>query len=334
MAKKDKKLLIVGNSKSIHTKNLKELIKDYFLEVYITKGIDYSFRNPLNIIRAIKQSKNLLKSYKPDFIILYQVDTAAFIFTLLNKKRIKTLVVSIGSDVLINSNKGLLYKFLIKYVINRGDFFNAGSFAIRDKMKEMANKDIDVVIANLGVEKTEEREKQDIIYSNRLHKPVYHLDKIIEAFFLFQQNKERKSWRLVVAATGEEDILKKRVKELGVEDKVYFVGWLDKEKNQYYYSISKIWVSLPESDSISISLMEAMNNGCLPVVYDVPAIRGFIENKKNGIVVKDLNSNFLEDVFALDIDDAVKKNKELVEEFGDKEKNKQKFYGIFDKAFN
>ena len=167
MAKKDKKLLIVGNSKSIHTKNLKELVKDYFLEVYITKDIDFSFRNPLNIIRAIKQSKNLLKSYKPDFIILYQIDTAAFIFTLLNKKRIKTLVVSIGSDVLINSNKGFLYRLLIKYVINRGTFFNAGSFAIRDKMKEMANKDIDVVIANLGIENTEEREKQDIIYSNR-----------------------------------------------------------------------------------------------------------------------------------------------------------------------
>ncbi len=327
-----KKLLIVGNSSSIHTNNLKSLVEGYFSETEILDNKTFSFHSPTKLLKSIFNTKKLLKTFRPDFIILYQIDVAAFCLSILNKK-IPTLVVGIGSDILIVANKSKLNRFLASFVINKGKYFNAGSPAIEKKMRQLSKKPIDIILANLGCNDILPQKKENIIFSNRLHKDLYNIDKIIIAFHKFLQNEKNQTYKLIIAASGKENEYSSLAKSLGIEKNIEFIGWLDASKNAYYYSIAKIWVSLPSSDSISISLLEAMSAGCLPVCYDVEALNGFLVDNKNAVIVKDFDENFFERALNLLNDDLITNNRKQARQFADKDTNRKRFYSIFDKEF-
>ena len=326
----EKKLLIVGNASSVHTNNLKSLVGEYFSQTEILDSRNFSLHSPFKLLKSILNAKKALKQFAPSFIILYQIDVAAFFLSVLNRK-IPSLVVGIGSDVLTVADKSYFNRFLVRYVIKKGKYFNAGSIAIKEKMQQLANRPIEVTFANLGTDDILSAKKQNIIFSNRLHKDLYNIDKIINAFALFLRNSEYKDWKLVIAATGKENEYLKQAQELGIKDNVECVGWLDKQKNAYYYSISKIWVSLAQSDSISISLLEAMSAGCLPVCYDVPALKGFLSNNQNSVIVNNFDEYFFERALTMIDENIIAQNRRQAREFSDKDANRQRFYAIFNK---
>ncbi len=341
----ERKLLVVGGG-GIHTFNTIDLIKDYFSDILLItdkeydafkdikhKIFDFSFAKPLNFFLLPHKINREIRVFKPDFIIIIQVDTSAFSTIVANTKNIPSLVIALGSDVLTIPQKGFLYKQLAKFVLKKGKYFSTGARFAAERMNVLAGKDLGVVVANSGFEPgCRPMEKQNIVYSNRLHKSLYRIPMVIEAFARFVNNG-REDWRLVIGATGEEERLKQKAKELGVEDKVEFIGWVEKETNNYYYSISKIWISIPETDNTPISLLEAMAGGCIPVMSDLIANREWVEDGKNGIIVSDYGSNYIERALALDYDDLVRYNIDLMEREGTKDANRKKFYSIFDKEF-
>ncbi|MDR0790058.1 MAG: glycosyltransferase family 4 protein [Bacteroidales bacterium] len=345
MSGKSKKLLVVGGGRSIHTYNFINLVGDYFSDIMLLTDyedknhsnikkcvVDFSFHNPIKILHSYISIRRLLKDYKPDFIACYQVDTAAFLTLLSNKKHIPTLVTAMGSDILLNQHKGFFHKFLIKYVLNKAKYHNTGALHVAQQMQQLANKPLEVVVANLGFDNDiAPQEKQNIVYSNRLHKPLYQIPHIIRAFAKFY--KYHSDWRLVVAASGDEETLAVLADELGIKSAVSFVGWLDRQANNHFYEISRLWVSIPQSDCTPISLMEAMAAGCIPIVSNLPTMRQWIEDGKTGIIVEDLDSNFMERALQLDYTQLLTANNNLMIEQGSKEANRKKFYGIFNKEF-
>ncbi len=71
----------------------------------------YNYDNKFsNIFLLPKNIRKTIKDYKPDFIIIIQVSTSGFSTILENKEKIPTLVIALGSDVLIISEKGFFYK--------------------------------------------------------------------------------------------------------------------------------------------------------------------------------------------------------------------------------
>ena len=128
--------------------------------------------------------------------------------------------------------------------------------------------------------------------------------------------------------------LKHLTQTLSIADNVQFVGWLNQEQNFHYYALAKYWVSIPESDATAISLFEAMAMGCIPVVSDLPANREWVSNGENGIVVENVNDDFLSEVVDLDARKLVGKNKEIVFANATKEANRAKFLSIYDKILS
>ena len=109
-----------------------------------------------------------------------------------------------------------------------------------------------------------------------------------------------------------------------------FIGWVDPTINSKMYAKSKIWVSIPESDATSISLLEAMSLGCVSVVIDLPANREWIEHQKNGIIVQDIETNFLEEALLLNMEEAALINEQIIREKGTKEVNRAIYFKIYD----
>ena len=338
------RLLLLGNN-SIHTYNFYQLIRDYFDEILVLTDkkegaceglpiqvIDHA-ATPLKMFKAYRQTRRIIHEFQPDIIHGQQVNKALW-FAVKAKGRIPVVSTAWGSDILVMPRKNILYKKVVQYVLSNSDYLTSYSAYMAEEMQRLARCKHDIVIANFGIEPHKPTaDKADIIYSNRLHEKLYRIEAVIRAFVPF--NAKHKNWRLVIGATGSEtDHLKSLAKELGIEKQVDFVGWLDEPTNFLYYSQAKIWVSIPESDATSISLLEAMSMGCVPVVSDLPANREWISDGYNGLIVKDVDTNFFsEAIQKINAAEAAEHNRKIVAENATKEANRKKFIAIYDKIF-
>ena len=322
-------MLIVGNPKSIHTIRLSRFFEENYQVNLIDEGIDFSFRN---FFSALKEVKKILSSNRYDILVLYQLNLTAFVATLANrKKKIPTFAIGIGSDILTMPKKGWAYKAMLKYILKRSQAYNAGSPYLLEQMQKYCPKRSEILLANLGINPIQPIEKEKIVFSNRLHSPLYRIDEVIKAFAKFVSKPEFADWRLVVAATGREKEFQQLAHFLGIEDKVKFVGWLSQKENAEYYAKSKIYISLPKSDSFPISLLEAMSGECIPVISDLPAYKGIMKKGENALILSNeeiAKADYLEQALALDNKIILSRNKAFVEDYANIERNKAKFISV------
>ncbi len=340
------KLLLLGNN-CIHTFNYFQLVKDYFDEILLLtdksggaceglplKVLDYS-PNPYKMLKACRETKRIIKTYKPTIIHGQQINKALFFAVWANKSfKIPMVATAWGSDVLVIPKQNIVYRKIVNYVLRNVPYLTSDSKYMAEQMEQIAGRKLDIAIANFGINLPKLTIcKQDVVYSNRLHEKLYRIDAIIIAFSRFLKNNPH--WKLVIAGTGSEtENLKQLVKTLSVENNVKFVGWLNQEQNFYYYSIAKYWVSIPESDATAISLFEAMAMESIPVVSDLPANREWIVCGENGFIVDDTDADFLSKIVGVNVETFVPKNKEIVLKNATKKANKAKFLAVYDKILN
>lgn len=335
-----KKLLLVGSV--VHTSDYLNLIRDYFKEIlFLTNKppenihteyqiLNFSLKNPLSVFLSIRKIKKAIAVFSPDIIHVHQVNSIAFLTLLAKPSNIPVVVTAWGSDILVNPHKNFLTKLMVKYILNRADYFTSDSAYLAEKMRELSpNKNLEITIANFGIKViADNRQKENLIYSNRLHESLYRIPDIIETFASFC--KKHNNWKLMIAGKGSETKrLVHLVSELGITDKVEFLGWLSKEQNQELYNRSRIFVSIPESDATSVSLLEAMACGCVPVVSDLPANREWIKDNRNGIIAANGETEFIERALLLNFDDVRRINSEIIAEHGTQDTNKKKFIRLY-----
>jgi glycosyltransferase involved in cell wall biosynthesis len=76
--------------------------------------------------------------------------------------------------------------------------------------------------------------------------------------------------------------LKARVEELQLSDRVQWVGRLDAAAQSEWYEKARWYFSLPVSDSVSVSVLEAMAHACVPILSDLPANQELVDHGRNG----------------------------------------------------
>lgn len=292
-----KKLLVIGSA-SIHTYNFIELVRGGFDEValvtssegketdYPSFRLDFSFG--LGLLATIRRLKTIYKTFRPSIIHVHQANNYA-LSTLLALKATGTPIIltAWGSDVLINPKRNLLFKWMVPYILRQADSVTADSNYVLAQAQRLAGKPLDAHNINFGIDIDPcMLPKEPIVYSNRLHKGLYNIDKILLSFAAFHQN--RPEWKLIVAGSGEQsEALQELARTLGIDHCTDFIGFVDAATNRECYCRSSIYVSVPQSDSISLSLVEAIAYGCIPFVSDLPANRELITDSLNGFIEKD-----------------------------------------------
>ena len=61
-----------------------------------------------------------------------------------------------------------------------------------------------------------------------------------------------------------------------------FIGRVDAATQAGWYARARWYVSLPESDSVSVSVLEALAQGCIPLLSDLPANRELVHAGDDG----------------------------------------------------
>lgn len=336
------KLVFVG-PKDIHSSNFLELVKPYFKEIVVIcnqswddpslKFYECSFSlNPKVLLKSIKTIRQILSNEKPSIIHVHQANSYGLYAVLGNKKtKFPIVLTALGSDVLVLPKQKLLFKWMVKYILNHVDSVTADAKVLADAVVQLSPKhQSNVLLANFGISDRmqDQKAKEKIIYSNRLHNDLYRIDKIIIAFSkLLKQNQE---YKLVIAGSGNNtEQLMSLVKQLQLGDAVEFVGWQQLDGNLDWYQRSEYWISIPVSDATAISLLEAMACGCVPVLSDLPANREWITNHENGFLISDVDADFLSEIIGKDLSELKQKNAVLIEKHARKNTNSEKFHLLY-----
>lgn len=338
------KLLVIAPS-GIHLKNFLDRIENGCSEILVISSkplifetkhkvefVDFSLKKLQNHWQTPQRIAALCSEFNPDIIHVHQINSVAYYaIKALHKFDIPIVATAWGSDILVIPQQGFLQKALVRYSLKRADAFTSDSTFMAQRMRELVpERKLDIAICNFGVaERKYFVKKEKIIYANRLHKPLYRVDKIIHAFGRFVKTASGESWRLVIGATGSQtDNLKNLVDELQLNEKVEFVGWLKPDENMKWYARAKVWASVPISDATAISLLEAMYYGCYPIVSDLPASHEWIQDGVNGRIVKDVDSDFFEGIDQLNYDEVARINSVKIEKDATYEVSEQKFIDL------
>lgn len=302
------KLVIIG-SNSIHCKRFIQGVLDnsnYKIAIITNLQMpefadlkQYQVNFALSNIKAKKQIAEILNVEKPEIVHIHQANSYAWhslraVRSLQSKP--KTILTAWGSDVLLLPKESRILARIVRYSLLNADIITSDSLYMSGVINQLltgVTKPIHTI--NFGIQdlplKQDVSNKKKLILSNRLHKPLYRVDKIISAFAVLINNELIDAdYQLIVAAGGEEtDNLVKLAKKLGIEGKVLFTGMIPYKELVEYYKIAKIFVSVPESDGTASSLLEAMAYGCVPVLSNLPANLEWVINDYNGFISVNIN---------------------------------------------
>jgi glycosyltransferase involved in cell wall biosynthesis len=190
-----------------------------------------------------------------------------------------------GSDVLVTPERHAVQRWLLKRVLRASTLCTSDSAHMSQRMRHFGAGEVMTFPFGLDALPPLPAGKQPRwFFANRGLEPIYAPQRVIENFAALLPR-----WpdaRLVVANDGSLRAATQALAwRLGLQDHVRFVGKLDAAAQTEHYSQARWYISLPQSDSVSVSVLEAMAHGCIPLLSDLPANRELVRSGDNGLLV-------------------------------------------------
>ncbi len=303
------RILFLADAASYHTKRWVDYFVDQGHQCFLislekgapTKAEEFSIKSGilpsfLKYPLSVRKVKKIADEIKPDLVNAHFVPAYGLVGALLGRH---PLVVSTwGSDILISAQKSLLHRLRAKYVLGKADLITTDARILTQAVLDLGVDEKKVIQSPMGVDRElvfeGEKRKSDlsfrdenktfVILSNRRLEPVYDLATLLKAVPLVIKQAERKVRFVIVGEGSQKKKLMRLARDLEVEQQVEFKGELSRKELIDCYKESDIYLSTSLSDSTSVSLLEAMALGFVPIVTDIPGNREWIEDKKNGFV--------------------------------------------------
>jgi glycosyltransferase involved in cell wall biosynthesis len=195
-----------------------------------------------------------------------------------------------GSDILVAPRASRVLRWLTARVLRDATVCTSDSEHMARRMVELGARDVMTFPFGLEALPPEPTHKEPFLFfANRGLEDIYDPHRVLALFAGIAA--ERPDARLVIANSGSlSEALKQQARALGLADRIEFVGRLDAAAQAAFYARATWYLSVPRSDSVSVSVLEAMGHGCIPLLSDLPANRELVrdgEFGENGLIVPD-----------------------------------------------
>jgi L-malate glycosyltransferase len=200
-----------------------------------------------------------------------------------------------GSDLLVESYK-LLGRRIATWALRRADLVTANDASLYRRAIALGVPPERAAVVHLGIDRLFLEAGQrsmnlaaasgaaPLVISDRALEPLYNIDMVLRAFAGLHQRLP--AARLVLAGDGSErGRLEALAQDLALGEVVQFLGRLDAQTLAVKLAEAQVYVSVPTSDSLALSNLEAMAAGAFPVVSDLPSMDGWITHGVNGLRV-------------------------------------------------
>jgi len=196
-----------------------------------------------------------------------------------------------GSDVLDTPRHSWVYRRLLRFTLARADLVTSDAVALSQEILRYGLPAERLLTVPLGVDahlfSAEGRSWPECglqLISTRHLLPNSSLETVLMA--LAQARQSLAGLHLRVIGKGPEGPhLQEMARQLGVDDAIAWQGAVDHDRLPSLLREADVYLALTLSDSTSVSLLEAMACGALPIVTDLPSNREWIEPEVNGLLV-------------------------------------------------
>jgi glycosyltransferase involved in cell wall biosynthesis len=331
------KIALLSNAAAIHTRRWAEALRGRGHEVRIfsleepATGLADVVRIPSwplpNVLRyplARTAMRKAVLDFDPDLVDAHFVPNYGYLGALVGRRPL--VVQCWGSDLLVSAARSPLHAARARHVLRSADLVLADARVLGDAARRFGAPAgrLNVVPWGADLERfpLAIAPREPRLVSVRMLEPLYDVGTLIEAMPAIRAAVPTAT--LDVAGDGPlARPLEDRARALGLADGVRFLGRVAHADLGAFLGRAAVYVSTSRSDSTSISLLEAMAAGAVPVVSDIPGNREWVDDGDGGRLfpVGDARALAAAAIDVLRGDEfrarARAKNRALVEERGD-----------------
>ena len=219
----------------------------------------------------------VLARFGPDLVDAHYVPNYGLLGALSGRHPLA--VTAWGSDLLLAGRSGPLQRARARFVLRRADLVLADAENLGRAARELGARPDAVHVVTWGVDLSRfapgRAREPGLLASVRMHEPVYDLETLIEG--VAPVMRRHPHLRLVLGGDGRRrralEALAARVLPAG---RYTFAGMLAPAALADLLARAEVYLSASRSDSTSVSLLEAMAGGALPVVSDIAGNREWV----------------------------------------------------------
>ena len=220
-----------------------------------------------------------IRGFAPDLVDAHYVPNYGLLGALVGRHPLA--VTAWGSDLLVLGRRGGLQRARARWVLRRADLVLTDAENLAAAARELGAHEGRVACVPWGVDLTRyraaDRRDAGLILSTRRMEPLYDLPTLIEG--VAPVLARRPEARLALAGDGPQraEIERLAARRLPA-GRFQFLGQLDAAGIAAWLARADLYVSTSLSDSTSLSLLEAMASGAVPVVSDLDGNREWVED--------------------------------------------------------
>ena len=221
--------------------------------------------------------RRALAEFRPDVVDAHYVPNYGLLGALAGTRPLA--VTAWGSDLLVAGPRDPLQRARARFVLRRADAVLADSDNLGRAALALGATAARLHVIPWGVDlkrwsPAPEREP-GLLLSARMHEPIYDLETLIEGVAVVLAR--RPDTRLVIVGDGSSRPGLERLAARRLPPgRFAFVGRLESDALTALVARAEIYLSASRSDSTSLSLLEAMAAGALPVVSDLEGNREWV----------------------------------------------------------
>lgn len=247
---------------------------------------------------AYKKCVQLCKKNKYEFVnTQFAIPTGPLGIWISNKFKLKNILSLHGGDIYDPSKKNSphnkwYFRKVITWVMNKSNLVVAQSSNTRKNALDIYKPNKDISVIPLPYEKFKfkkiSREKlglnKDLIYTISTGRLVKRkgFDFLIKGISKLDKNIHA----LIIGEGPEKENLINLAKKLDVFERIHFLGFVSEERKFQYLANSDVYVLSSVHEGFGIVLQEAMQVGLPIVATDNGGQVDFVENGKNGFLIK------------------------------------------------
>ncbi|MFZ6052137.1 glycosyltransferase [Halocola ammonii] len=300
-----KRILLLGDINSIHLKKwILELSKQHELGVFSFNPVDNKSwlkeykdagvviftpekprKSKISYLLRFNLLTSAYRSFQPDIVHAHYASSYGFFGAQLNASNY--LVSAWGSDVYDFPKRSLLHRALLKFVFRKAKVILSTSDVMVEEIQNYTNKNVRVTPFGIRVDKfTPAPVNKDkfILGTVKSLEVVYGIDHLIKAFSIF--HKDFPSSECHIYGKGSQlDELRSLAQKLGVQDSVFFKGFVDHEKVANALNTFDIFCAFSREESFGVAILEASSCGLPVMVNNIGGLTEVVKNSITGQIV-------------------------------------------------
>jgi len=241
------------------------------------------------LLKALPRLVRWLRAVDADWINAHYLSSHGTLAWLARKCGVRAQLAASawGSDILVAPQRSRALRWVTSRVLRDAAICTSDSAVMAARMRELGAHEVMTFPFGLdALPATPAAKEPRLFFANRGLEAIYDPGRVLTLFAGIAT-----AWpdaRLVVANNGSlRESLERQAAALGLSARVEFVGRLAAAAQSAFYARARWYLSVPRSDSVSVSVLEAMAHGCIPLLSDLAANRELVRDGANGLILPD-----------------------------------------------